>query len=170
MSSYELQPNHHLSSLLDEMTLGAQKETMRRREMLTYDALSEYDQQVQVLIAGTAGPVVSWVSILVAFDVFFIGGTQERANNLLFPHFTYGYTIATLNPIVVSAHVASWVQDPRTNAFVGANINWGSSAPDLPLDGSTYVFSGVLHLNFQGLASPPDIPEQQLAYIVNSGS
>lgn len=160
MPGYDTHGDARTISALRELTIGAQKNTLKRRDELSYDSLNEYDQQIQVAISGTAGDIASYVLVQVFFDVYFLAGTLQRANNLIWPHFTYGSVLHTAKPILIWANVMSWILDgvgeTGNNTVVGANIQWGSMAPDF-VSGAPIIFTGALHLNFQGMGAPHDV-------------
>lgn len=153
-------PNAELRRAVQAMTVGAQDDTTRRRNMLEPDTAKERDQQLQMAISGVAGSIASWSSdIAVTFDTYFHCAPGNRASNLIYPHFTHGAVITTGDPVVVHAVVTEWTRDGNLTT-TGCKFKWCAFAPDQP--DIPYNFAGMLHLHWQGYGAPPDVDNSQL--------
>lgn len=111
--------------------------------------LTETDQQFQVPVSGEAAQLVEFSTVTVTFDETIYLAPAQRQNRLEEPHFTFGSSMQSDTPVMLTATVQKWIKDTAGN-FTGAQVAIGASAAGVGLT----KFKGNVHLNFQGFSSP----------------
>lgn len=139
------------------ITLGAITRSVVRGDILpvdtSLDELGEIEQQLHVAITGEAGANIAWANLDVTFDVEFLDAVEQRYSNLTEPLFTYGASMTTADPVVVSACLLLWATDDR-GVITGATVAIGVHSPGP----TTFAYTGKAHLKFEGFGSIPNEP------------
>lgn len=141
---------HALNRSIRALTIDGIRALDKRREMLGFDAMGEIEQQFQLEIEGSAGAIIAWSEVNVAFHVDFYSAADLRDSPYTVPHFTFGAVLTGGAPALISACVREWDIDD-TDTVHGAKVAVGVCNP-----GATQAtrFDGYLHLTFQGYGAP----------------
>lgn len=141
---------HALNRSIQALTIDTIRALDKRREMLGFDAMGEFEQQFQLEIDGEAGAIIAWFDVDVRFDIDFYRAEDQRDSPYTVPHFWYGAVITTETPALISACVRAWDIDDSDTVH-GARVAIGVCNP-----GATVAtpFSGYVHLTFQGYGAP----------------
>lgn len=113
-------------------------------------ALTETDQQFQLTVVGEAGTLPTWETIEVDFDETIYKAPAQRDNPLEEPHFTFGSSMQSEDPVILHASVKEWKRDSGGN-FTGAVLHIGASGGTAE---KPTPFKAIMHLTFQGFSSP----------------
>jgi hypothetical protein len=138
---------HALQRSIRALTIDGIRALDKRREMLGFDAMGEFEQQFQIEL-----------EVMVAFDVDFYNAVDQRDSPYTLPHFTYGAVITGGAPALITACVRQWDIDD-TDTVHGATVAVGVCNPGTEVASR---FIGQLHMTFQGYGapvegSPPDL-------------
>lgn len=141
---------HALERSIQALTIDSIRALDKRRTMLGYDAMGEFEQQFQLEIDGSAGAIIAWHEIEITFSVDFYRAEDQRDSPYTVPHFTYGAVITGGTPALITACVRRWDIDDSDTVH-GATVAVGVCNP-----GATAAtpFVGYLHLTFQGYGAP----------------
>jgi len=112
--------------------------------------LAEADQQFQVKVSGAATTQRTWTKVQVTFDEVIYRAPAQRNNPLEEPHFTFGSTMQSDEPVILHAIVQKWLTDSAGN-YTGAEVNIGVSGDS---EENPVPFNATVHLVFQGLSAP----------------
>ena len=133
------------------MTIGTIIAREARRKADWEDALDEYDQQFMIPYAGDVNNHLAWANVHLTFSLVFVW-EASRDNVPLAdarPLFTYGYEWKKGEHLAVHAQVSDW--DVGDNQCTGCKLWVGMFNPAV---GALVHSEGIVHLNFQGYASP----------------
>lgn len=145
-------PKGTIVRTLQSISIGA-TQAMKQRDARNRElGLNEEDIQYHVLIEGTASLVPAFSTKELDFEWEFHSAPGQRDSDLWMPHFTFGSYIHTGGPLIVTACVVTWEENPDNGGITGADVGigvMGDSATPVP-------FGGYVHLNFQGFAISRD--------------
>lgn len=128
--------------------VGAFK-AMKAREKLNSElGLNEIDLQYHVEIGGTATQTPAFATTEIDFEWEFHSAPGNRPSDLLLPHVTCGSYIFQGGPLMVTASVLSWDENPDNGGITGADVAIGVMNASTELES----FAGFVHLTFQGYA------------------
>jgi hypothetical protein len=152
-------PKGGLERTLAELTIGLATGERDRRLALADTRTGEYEQQIQVPLAGNAGSSYSYSDKPVQWAWPFVYAPLQRRVPFQTPHFTYGIeiTAGSGNLVAIHAQVIDWTVTDQ-GWYVGATIRFASYAPSAP-SSTVYPFSAVAHLRFSGYASMAETDE-----------
>lgn len=147
-------PQGQIERSLVEVSIAFQKEREKRHDALSSTHSGEYDQQVQVHFSGTATDTYGYADIPVTWEHPFVYAPSQRDPPFETPLVTSHVEFVTTSGVLVvaHAHVIDWNVDSRA-WYIGAKVRVAVAAPGQE---NPVAFVGVLHLNFEGYASPTD--------------
>lgn len=137
------------------LTFGTVKAADAAQTRQWTGAIDEYDQQFQVPFGGLIGKSPMWANLDVTFDVTFMYAPDERDSPYPNPLFTYGLEFLKGHAFVTAAVVA-WAGNGDLGVH-GATLTIGAM---MPAATKLHELYGLLHLNFEGYASPEPDPDE----------
>jgi hypothetical protein len=142
---------HAENRAVQGMTIGTIMAREHRRAVDWEDALDEYDQQFMIPFAGDVNNHLSWADVHLDFSLVFVyNADRDNVPNAdARPVFTYGWEWKKGERLAVMAHVSNW--DEGDNGCYGCKLWVGMFNPAV---GALVHSEGIVHVNFQGYASP----------------
>lgn len=137
---------HEVQRTVEEITIGVARSMQRRRERDAEMGFSEFEQEFQIEIGGTATTSPGFSEYTIEFDYHFAYAPGQRDSDLDAPEFWYGFESDA--DIMLSAHVRSWTKDPDNGLYIGAVVRVGV------MSGGSVPYQGAVHLVFAGYAAP----------------
>lgn len=147
-------PQGQLERALMDLALGSHQGRQERHEALLATRQGEYEQQVQVQVAGAATSVWGYLDIPVTWEHPFVYSPLQRDIQFETPHVAshIEWTSTLTDLVVAHAHVVSWNTNDQ-GWCIGATVRVAVQAPNT----ETQVnYQGTVHLTFQGYAFPTD--------------
>lgn len=141
-------PRGSIIRTLQAIQIGSTKAMQAREARNRELGLNEIDAQYQVTIEGTASTVPAFATVDLDFEYEFHHAPSQRDSDLWMPQLTVGSYIHQGGPLMVTACVVTWDENPDNGGITGANVGIGvmgsSTTPE--------QFGGYAHLTFQGFA------------------
>lgn len=145
-------PQGSVIRTLQAIQIGSTKAMQQRETRNRELGLNEIDVQYQVTVEGTASLVPAFSPIDLDFEWEFHHAPSNRDSDLWMPHVSVGSYIHQGGPLIVSACVLSWDENPDNGGITGGTVGIGvmgaSATPE--------QFGGYVHLTFQGYAISRD--------------
>jgi hypothetical protein len=142
---------HQLHRSLAAMAHDIRDRVDQNQQRKSQYSLRETECQIQIDIAGLSGGETIWKDVEVTFPERFYAADGKRDTPNDDPHYSSGYTVESGPPVMISAHVSEWITS-GDDEYLGARVRIG--AFDTANTGE--MFTGVVHLTFQGVGAPVD--------------
>lgn len=148
-------PQGQLERTMVDITIGTIKSMRTRERNLAATRAGEWDQQVEFPISGLAGNEWGSVDVPVTWEHPFIYAPTQRSVPFPNPHVADHVEWQALQGgalVISSLHIIAWnVND--YGWWIGATVRVAVCAPNAT---AAVAYQGVVHLTFEGYASPTD--------------
>ncbi len=149
-------PRGQLDRFVNATVVRPRLAERHRRRTLADGYTGEFEQQIQVALAGVAGNVWGFVDESYSFEYPFLYAPIQRRVDLLTPVFRSGIELVDPNPqylVIVHAHCVGWTYSEE-NWIIGSTVRFAVVAPAATTQAIAY--NAIAHLAFQGYASLPE--------------
>lgn len=147
-------PQGQLERGLEELSLSMHERARVRRRGLGDTRTGEYEQQIQIDLAGYAAAAWAYADRSVAWELPLLYAPAQRRSEVTSPHFTRGFELVgnSSTLILLDAHVLSWTTTDE-GWYTGARLRFAVCAP---LTGNPVSYSAMAHLTFRGYGAPAE--------------
>lgn len=136
---------------MQRLTIGTVQAMDKYFSEKEIEALKEMDEQFKIEVNGRAEEFPVWDQVDIKFGTTFVDATGQRDSPFDRPHFTYGAEITSDSPVGILACVMNWKVNDKGET-TAARVAIGAVATDL-----STMFSGLVHMTFQGYGAPVDV-------------
>lgn len=145
-----------LGRSMGALAFGVVRDITAKQARLAPSKLDEREQQFQIDISGDADATIAWRQIDLKFRVLFVNATGQRDSPYTLPTFTYGASISSGTPVMVTACVLKYAIE-HDESVTGCRIAVGAAS----IGQGAIGFRGKLHACFQGYGAPNENEEDE---------